>query len=327
MSDSKKIVFLYSSRYVPEQIIDMAKAQVPAGFHLELLEQDTPADTRRDAIARADFMLGYPGNPTSEEIAGAKHLKLFQLISAGYEWIDLDAFRSVRIPVANNGGANAPTVAEHALLLILAVYKKLPLHHNTLHEGSWLGLQETLQMREFRGKTLGVVGFGRIGQELARLACGFQTNICYYDTVRAPAVLEQELRAELLPFDKLLGQADVVSIHTPLTAQTQGIINTRALKLMKPSAILINTSRGPVIDEAALIEALRENQIAGAGLDVFATEPMPTDSPLLALDNVVVTPHIAGVTLDTWARRLAFGFSNIERVAGGNAPESLIGGR
>ena len=247
-------------------------------------------------------------------------------MSAGYEWLDLDAFRNAKIPVANNGGANAPTVAEHALLLILAVYKKLPLHHNTLHAGRWLGLQETLQMREFRGKTLGIVGFGRIGQELARLASGFQTTIRYYDTVRAPAALEQELHAELLPLDELLSQADVVSVHTPLTAQTQGIINARALKLMKPSAILVNTSRGPVIDEVALVEALREKQIAAAGLDVFAVEPMPTDSPLLSLENVVLTPHIAGVTLDTWARRLAFGFANVQRVAEGHAPESVIGG-
>ena len=326
MSEPKTIVFLYSSRYVPEQIIDMAKAQVPSGFSLELLEQDAPAAVRRKKIATADFMLGYPGNPTAEEITGASRLKLFQLISAGYEWLDLDAFRNAKIPVANNGGANAPTVAEHALLLILAVYKKLPLHHNTLHEGRWLGLQETLQMREFRGKTLGIVGFGRIGQELARLASGFQTTIRYYDTVRAPTALEQELHAEPLPLDELLSQADVVSVHTPLTAQTQGIINARALKLMKPSAILVNTSRGPVIDEAALIEALREKQIAAAGLDVFAIEPMPTDSPLLTLENVVLTPHIAGVTLDTWARRLAFGFANVQRVAAGQAPESGIGG-
>ena len=181
-------------------------------------------------------------------------------------------------------------------------------------------------MREFRGKTLGIVGFGRIGQELARLASGFQTTIRYYDTVRAPTALEQELHTEPLPLDELLSQADVVSVHTPLTARTQGIINARALKLMKPSAILVNTSRGPVIDEAALIEALREKQIAAAGLDVFAIEPMPTDSPLLTLENVVLTPHIAGVTLDTWTRRLAFGFANVQRVAAGQAPESGIGG-
>ena len=326
MSEHPTIVFLYSPRYVPQQIIDMATAQVPAGFRLELLEQDAPVELRREKISQADFLLGYPGNPSGAEIAAASRLKLFQVLSAGYEWLDLAAFQHAGIPVANNGGANAPTVAEHALLLILAVYKKLPLHHDSLHQGRWLGLQETLGMREFRAKTLGIVGFGRIGRQLARLASGFEATIRYYDTVRAPAELERELGATALPLDELLGEADVVSIHTPLTDRTRGIIDARALGLMKASAILINTSRGPVVDEPALIDALRTRQIAGAGLDVFAAEPMPTDSPLLDLDNVVVTPHIAGVTLDTWARRISFGFANIQRVAAGQAAESIIGG-
>jgi phosphoglycerate dehydrogenase-like enzyme len=271
-------------------------------------------------------MFAYPGNPSAEDLTTARKLKLFQVLSAGYEWLDLAAFKRAGVPVANNGGANAPTVAEHAILLILAVYKKLPLHHNTLHEGRWLGAQETLRMREFRGKTLGIIGFGRIGRELAQIARGFQTTICYYDAVRAPAAVEQSLGATFVSFDELLTKADVVSIHTPLTSETKGFINARALGLMKPSAILINTSRGPVIDEPALIAALREKRIAGAGLDVFVAEPLPAESPFLSLDNVVLTSHIAGVTLDTWSRRLAFAFDNARRVASGQAPESIIVG-
>lgn len=326
MAQQPTIVFLYSQRFVPAQIIQMAQEQVPAGFTFELLEQDSSAETRLEKIAQADFILAYPGNPSTEELYAAKQLKLFQILSAGYEWLDLDLFQKLGLPIANNGGANAPTVAEHAILLILAVFKKLPLHHNALHEGKWLGLQETLNMREFRGKTLGLVGFGRIGQEVARLAKGFQTTIRYYDTIRAATAVEQEVGAQLLALDALLEQSDVVSIHTPLTDKTKGIINARTLGLMKSSAILINTSRGPVIDEPALIEALQNNQIAGAGLDVFTTEPLETDSPLLSLDNVVLTSHIAGVTLDTWSRRIAFGFANIARVAAGQAPESVIAG-
>ena len=326
MAKHPTIVFLYSQRFVPAQIIQMAQEQVPAGFTFELLEQDSPAETRLEKISQADFILAYPGNPSTEELHAAKRLKLFQILSAGYEWLDLDLFQKIGLPIANNGGANAPTVAEHAILLILAVFKKLPLHHNALHEGKWLGLQETLNMREFRGKTLGLVGFGRIGQEVARLAKGFQTTIRYYDTVRAAIAVEQEVGAQLLALDALLEQSDVVSIHTPLTDETKGIINARTLGLMKSSAIVVNTSRGPVIDEPALVEALQNKQIAGAGLDVFTTEPLGTESPLLSLDNVVLTSHIAGVTLDTWGRRIAFGFANIERVADGQAPESVIGG-
>ncbi len=326
MAQQPTIVFLYSQRFVPAQIIQMAQEQVPAGFTFKLLEQDSSAETRLKKIAQADFILAYPGNPSTEELHAAKQLKLFQILSAGYEWLDLDLFQKLGLPIANNGGANAPTVAEHAILLILAVFKKLPLHHNALHEGKWLGLQETLNMREFRSKTLGLVGFGRIGQEVARLAKGFQATIRYYDTIRAATTVEQEVGAQLLALDALLEQSDVVSIHTPLTDETKGIINARTLGLMKSSAILINTSRGPVIDEPALIKALQNNKIAGAGLDVFTTEPLQTDSPLLSLDNVVLTSHIAGVTLDTWSRRIAFGFANIARVAAGQVPESVIAG-
>ena len=134
------------------------------------------------------------------------------------------------------------------------------------------------------------------------------------------------MHVKLLPLDALLEQSDVVSIHTPLTDETKGIINARALGLMKSSAIVVNTSRGPVIDEPALIEALQNNRIAGAGLDVFTTEPLETDSPLLFLDNVVLTSHVAGVTLANWSRRIAFGFANIQRVADGQKPASVIGG-
>ena len=326
MTKQHTIVFLHSRGLVPPEVIHMVDAQLPAGFRMDFLEQSSPADMRLEKIARADFILAYPGNPTADELNAAKQLKLFQMLSAGYEWIDLGLFQKLGVPVANNGGANAPTVAEHAILLILAVFKKLPLHHNTLHKGQWLGARETLQMRELRNKTVGIIGFGRIGREFARIAKGFQANILYYDTVRAPTAIEQEVGAERLALDDLLQRADVVSVHTPLTAETKGLINTRTLGLMKPSAILVNTSRGPVIDEPALIEALQNKRIAGAGLDVFTAEPLETDSRLLALDNVVLTSHIAGVTLDTWHRRIAFGFANIERVAAGQPPESVITG-
>ena len=326
MARQHTIVFLHARRLVPPEIIQMVQEQLPSSFLIDFLEQDSSAEIRLEKISQADFILAYPGNPSADELNAAKQLKLFQMLSAGYEWIDLDLFQKLGVPVANNGGANAPTVAEHAILLILAVFKKLPLHHNMLHEGKWLGAQETLHMRELRGKTVGIVGFGRIGQEMARIAKGFQANIIYYDTVQAPASVEQEVGAARLTLDDLLQQADVVSIHTPLTAETEGFINARTLGLMKPSAILVNTSRGPVIDEPALIEALQNKQIAGAGLDVFTAEPLETDSPLLSLDNVVLTSHIAGVTLDTWSRRIAFGFANIERVADGQKPESVIGG-
>mgnify|MGYP001217895313 CR=1 FL=1 len=319
-----KIAFLYEPEFVPPQIIRMAEERLAPGFELTLVETESANSSRRAAVGAADFIIGYPAELSPEELQSAAKLKLLQILSAGYEYLDLDSFRERHIPVANNGGANAPTVAEHAILLILAVFKKLPMHHNTLVDGVWLGAEETLRMRELRGKALGIVGFGRIGQEIARIAQGFQTVTIYNDLKAVSETLEEETRATYAPLDTLLRQSDVVTIHTALTPQNHGLINASNLALMKSSAIVINTARGPVIDEPALIEALQNGTIAGAGLDVFVDEPLGKDSPLVSLPNVVLTPHTAGITLDTWARRIEFGFSNIERVAAGEPPQSVI---
>ena len=320
----EQIVFLHAKRLVPEEVIELAQRQLPPGFALQLLEQGASPDERLEKLAGADFWLGYPGDPSAGELAAAKRLKLFQILSAGYEWLDLAGFSRAGVPVANNGGANAPTVAEHALLLILAVYKKLPLHDRELRAGRWLGARETLSMREFRGKRLGIVGFGRIGRELARLSRGFGVSVCYFDPRPAPAEVERDTGATRVDLDTLLRESDVVSVHAPLTPETHSLIDTRAFGLMRPSAILINTSRGPVVDEVALTTALLERRLAGAGLDVFAVEPLVGDYSLTSLDNVVLTPHVAGVSLDTWSRRLEFGFANIRRVAAGQPPESTV---
>lgn len=324
MSNPERIVFLYQENYVPPEIIAMLEQHLPPNFSLDVVEQDTSSATRHAAVVAADYILGYPGDVLTPELEAAKKLKLLQLLSAGYEHIDLDAFRSLSIPVANNGGANAPTVAEHAIMLMLAVLRKLPMHHNALRAGCWLGSSETLNMRELRGKTLGIVGFGKIGQEVARVSSGFKTTNLYYDAVRTSSSLEQDLAVEYRTLEELLRQSDVVTIHTSLNEQSTDLINAEKLALMKPSAILINTSRGPVVDEPALIESLSNGTIAGAGLDVFKHQPLDPGSTLLSLPNVVVTPHHAGVSLDTWTRRIAFGYANIERVAAGQPAEAVV---
>ena len=141
------IVFLHSRGLVPPEVMHLVNAQLPTCFHMDALEQTSPADTRLEKIAGADFILAYPGNPTADELNAAKHLQLFQMLSAGYEWIDLELFHKLGVPVANNGGANAPTVAEHAILLILAVFKKLPLHHNTRTKDSGWGREKPSDAR------------------------------------------------------------------------------------------------------------------------------------------------------------------------------------
>ena len=307
----EKIVFLYKQANVPDEIIDAAKKKTPAGFELILCEEKMSAEERRKNVAEADYFMLYTVGFDDVDIA--KKAKLMQILSAGYDRLDVASLKSAGIPLATNGGANAPTVAEHTILLILALYRKLPLHHISLKNGEWLGHQEVLSLNEIRGKRVGIIGFGKIGQEVARMARGFLADVVYSDPVRADNKIEGELCASQVDFDELIRTSDIVTIHTPLTEDSRGLIDAKVLASMKESAILINTARGGAVVEGDLIDALTQKVIAGAGLDVFEEEPLG-GSPLLELENVVITPHTAGSTIDTWWRRLDFAFENIGRV-------------
>ena len=324
MPNTQHILFIHRKESIPDLIMESFKSRVTEGFSLATCERDDPAEDRRAKVAAADYIVAY-GVPF-DDLDVAKSVKLMQLLSAGFDRLDLDAFRAAGIPVANNGGANAPTVAEHAMLLMLAVYKKLPLHHNAMQEGRWIGHGEALNMRELRGKQVGIIGFGKIGQEVARMASGFQTKIAYHDVFKASADTEKSLAATYMPLDELCRTSDIITIHTPLNDATRGIVNAEMFGLMKPSAIFINTARGKVMDEPALIAALDAGKIMGAGLDCFWNEPLEPGSKLLGRDNVVVTPHNAGTSLDTWWRRLDFAFANIARVSRGEAPLATVDG-
>ena len=173
------------------------------------------------------------------------------------------------------------------------------------------------------GKTLGLVGAGNIGRKVARRLAAFEARVIYYDVVSAPEI-EKDLGARRVSLEELLREADIISLHVPATPETEGIIGREALGMMKPTTVLLNTSRGPAVDEEALVEALRENRIAGAGLDVFCTEPFPADHPFVQQDNVVLSPHVAGHGYEGWFRRSRFAWENIRRVATGEPPLSLV---
>ena len=323
MENTEKIVFLYDEKSIPDQIIEAAKTQTPSGFELVLCESKMVEEERRVQVAQADYFMLYTVG--FEDIDIAKKAKLMQILSAGYDRLNVPELAEAGIPLATNGGANAPTVAEHTLLLILSLYRKLPLHHATLKSGEWLGHQEVLGLNELRGKQVGIVGFGKIGQEVARMVNGFLANVVYYDVFKAPDEVEQSLNARRLELDALLRTSDIVTLHTPLTESSRGLINSKSLQSMKRNAVLINTARGAAVVEKDLIDALEKGIIAGAGLDVFENEPLG-DSPLLSFENVVLTPHTAGSTIDTWWRRLDFAFENIQRVSRGEDPTFIVEG-
>ena len=191
--------------------------------------------------------------------------------------------------------------------------------------GRWHnGIQRAVDIYEIEGKTVGLIGFGNIGEQVARRLRGFNARVIYYDSVRRDSREETALGVEYAPLKPLLGTADIVSLHTALNDSTRGMIGREALARIKPKAILINTCRGDVVDEDALIEALKEGRLLGAGLDTLRKEPTDPANPILSLPNVVLTPHSAGPTVDSFRKRFQNGYANIQRVANGERPSWII---
>jgi len=231
-----------------------------------------------------------------EAFDGNPHLRLVGMPSAGLDHIDLAAATSRRIPVVYAPGANADSVAEFTFALLLAISKKITLADSNLRKGMTHSLESyrPLMGVQLKGKTVGIVGAGNIGSRVAMIAKGFGMNVVLYDPCVLPTRLEQF--GEVVELGKVLRVSDFVSVHVPLTDRTTGMFGAKEFWMMKTSAFFVNTSRGKVVNEPELVDALKQRRIAGAALDVQATEPLPADSPLLELDNVVLTPHIASFT-------------------------------
>jgi glyoxylate reductase/D-3-phosphoglycerate dehydrogenase len=304
--------------------MELARDMVPAGFDLIPIEREAPEFAQ--AMKDAEYYMGFTrGGMGAEFYKGAPKLKLIQLVSAGYDRLDIEAVRKAGVPVANNGGANSVAVAEHTLMLILSVLKRLAWMHNNVVAGKWrVGDLGDQRVYELAGKTLGIVGLGTIGKKVARRAKGFDVQTLYYDTVRLTEDQEDALGVRFALLPELLRAADVVSLHVPLNEQTRNMIGAREFAMMKDSAILVNTCRGPVVDEEALYQALTTGQIAAAGLDVMVEEPPKSDHSLFRLDNAIITPHMAGPTRENWTKAFRNGFDNIQRVAAGRAPMWVI---
>ena len=272
----------------------------------------------------ADFLLLFPGRLSGAVLKAAKKVKLIQLVSAGFDELDLELCRKLGIQVANNGGTNAQDVAEHTVALILGVYRRLVDLDKFARTNRWDELEIGLSTHTISGKTVGIIGLGHIGRQVARLLRGFGAYLIYNDVEEAQPELERELRISRLGLVELLQTSDIVTLHVPLTEQTRHLIGRRELSHMKTTALLINTCRGQVIDEQALTSILKVNRIMGAGLDVLEEEPPDINHPLLSLENVLITPHVAGVTLDTWRRRSEIIYQNMQRVWEGNDPLSPL---
>ena len=312
--------------FAPKQsdaVLEIARSLTPAGFELLIAEFGTPEFYA--AAGQAEYYLGLARQMGGEFFRSAPNLKLVQLLSAGYDRVDIEAARKAGVPVSNNRGANSIAVAEHTLMLILAVLKRVVRFHNDVVAGKWrVGGFDDQRVYELSRRTLGIVGLGNIGKKVARRAAAFDMPVQYYDIARLTEAEEDALGVRFVLFTELLRTSDVITLHVPLTDQTRNLMSAPQFAMMPPHAILINTCRGPVVDESALYEALKSGRIAAAGLDVMAQEPSPPKHPLFTLDNVTLTPHTAGPTWDNWVRCFRNGFDNIQRVAGCGQPRWVV---
>lgn len=292
--------------------IDVIRGLTPAGFTIAFARTNN-ASEHLDLVHDAEVIMAAGTFVTAETIAQAPNLKLIQKWGIGVDKIDLEAARRAGVTVAITAGATSIPVSEHTLMLILATSRRLPLAHRSLQEGKWIAADLRTVCSKLDGKTVGLFGFGNIARFVAKRLSGFDVNLIYHSRTRLDPAIEQQYNVRYVDFDTLLAQSDILSLHAPLTDQTRHLFNTQTFKKMKRGAMLINTARGELIDETALVEALRSGQISSAGLDTFEGEPPRADHPLLHMDQVVATPHTAGGVYDNVPYIVSHMFRNIER--------------
>jgi glyoxylate reductase len=313
------------TRALPDAVVE----RLSALFDAELNPGDTPLTRAAlaDAMTRCDVLVpAVTDTIDAELIAGAgERLRLIANYGAGVNHIDLRAARARRILVTNTPGVLTEDTADVAMALILSVPRRLAEGETLVRSGAWSGWSPGGMLgHRIGGKALAIVGMGRIGQAVARRARAFGLSIHYHNRHRLPKVVEAELQAEYHPnLDQMLAMADIVTLHTPRNADSENLLDARRLALMKSSAFLINTSRGGIVDEDAMVAALEAGRLAGAGLDVWRHEPS-IDPRLLALPNVVMIPHMGSATVEG---RLAMGervVANIRAWADGHRPPDQV---
>ena len=294
------------------ETLAVLKSQVPDGFEIIFAQSNDRAEHLR-MVEAAEYIFVGAVTIDTDLIEHAPHLKMIQKWGIGVEKIDLEAAREKGIMVAITNGANSLPVAEHTIMLMLASLRRLPLAHNSVLEGQWITPTLRTTCNQLEGKTVGLFGFGNIAQAVAKRLAGFDVRILYYSRHPVEAQMERDLGVTRVDLDTLLAQSDILSLHTTLNPRTKHVINADALAKMKPSAILINTARGALIDELALVEALQDGRLRGAGLDTFCVEPLEKDHPLRQLDQVILTPHSGASVAEVVAKIGAHAMNNMQR--------------
>jgi phosphoglycerate dehydrogenase-like enzyme len=296
----------------------------PAGAQVTVVES---ADEDPAALRAAQVVITALAPVTAEHLAAAPELELVQCASHGFDYVDTVAARANGVSVCTIGssGAEAQNVAEQTFALMLALAKQLVPAHQALAEGDWALPRLQRSLTELSGKTLGIVGLGQIGQQVARRAAAFDMTVLYTQRRRAPEETEERYgNARYVPLEELLPAADYVTLHCPLTDETRHLLDAGRLALLKPTAFVVNTARGALIDQEALADALEKGTLAGAGLDAFDPEPPTPALRLLRAPNVVLSPHVGGVTRETLIRIALAAVQNVLDFLAGSAPRDVV---
>jgi len=301
-----KPVVLVTQTTVSEQAQRLLRE---AGAEIVFMQEPIDEKALLSALSRhkvTAVLLRGPAPFTPAVFAAAKDLRIIAKHGAGIDSVNMNSATASGVAVMVTEGANGDAVAEHALALMLSLVRELPRFDRELRKGVWKSL--AYKVRDFRGRSVGIVGYGQIGQRTARLASACGAHVVIHSRTRAEPPGGMEWEESL---DRLLARVDILSLHCPLTPQTRGLIGEKQLRLMKPGALIVNTSRGKLIDEPALIAALKSGHLAGAGLDTFAIEPPDPANPLFSLPNVICTPHIASSTTDAAVQMGTIAANNI----------------
>ncbi len=314
---------VFISYGIPEKGINMLREKYEVYVYSDerFLEKTEMIELAKDA----DAIITQLRDPIDREfIESLQKAKIVANYAVGYNNIDVQAASERKIYVTNTPGVLTEATADIAFALILSVARRIVEADSFVREGNFVGWKPKLFLGyDLFGKTLGIIGMGRIGQAVARRALGFGMKIIYYNRKKLSEEVEKEYNAQYVDLDTLIQTSDYISIHAPLTKETYHLINAERISKMKPTAILINTARGPVVDEKALYEALKRNKIAGAGFDVYENEPILTPG-LEMLDNVVLLPHIGSATFETREKMSEMVAINVIQALEGKIPQNLV---
>lgn len=311
---------LITNRYTGKPL-EIIRESVPDGFELLMLDEVDKECLERQ-IDRADYLLASGRVKISEEVlTTGTSLKMIQRTGVGLDSIDLEAIKKRNIPLYVNQGINAESVAEYTLLLMLASLRHLTVINQNTKNGIWNKQEQGVGTRELKGKTIGILGMGNIARTLVTLLYPFYVKILYYDLKQMPEEYERQYHMQFVGVKELLAASDIITLHCAMTDDTRGLINQQNINKMKDGVILINTARGPMVVAEDLAEAIKSGKVSFAGIDVHENEPIRDGYSLKNLDNVILTPHIGGVTYESFRGMMQNAMRNIEKFEQGKLDE------